>query len=150
VNYRIERVSEADVPRLCKLLGQLFAIEADFQVDEARQRQALGMLIMDTQRSVVFCARDRRDFVVGMVSAQLLISTAAGAWGAVLEDLIVDPAHRRRGVGQMLVDQVREWAVEKGAQRLQLLADKDNFPALDFYSRRGFRRSKMVGLYGEV
>jgi ribosomal protein S18 acetylase RimI-like enzyme len=37
-------------------------------------------------------------------------------------------------------------AREMGLSRLQLLADMDNAPALDFYTRRGWRRTSLLAL----
>ncbi|MGZ4616740.1 MAG: GNAT family N-acetyltransferase, partial [Actinomycetes bacterium] len=52
----------------------------------------------------------------------------------------VDPAHRRRGVGQALLDRIRADAVAHGALRLSLQTDSGNADALALYRRYGFTR----------
>jgi len=54
------------------------------------------------------------------------------AW---LEDLVVDPAHRSRGVGKRLLDEAKRWARTRGAARLQLDSGIARVEAHRFYER---------------
>ena len=134
-----------DVDALVALLGDLFSIEADFHPDPERQRRGLALLLDDRARAIVLVAeRDRR--VVGMVTAQLVISTAEGAPSAWVEDMIVDAAERGRGAGRALLEELERRAAALGATRLQLLADRENAPALGFYARLGWAPTRLVCL----
>ena len=134
-----------DVDALIALLGDLFSIEADFHPDPERQRRGLALLLDDRARAIVLVAeRGRR--VVGMVTAQLVISTAEGAPSAWVEDLIVDAAERGRGAGRALLAELERCAAALGATRLQLLADRENAPALGFYARLGWAPTRLVCL----
>ena len=44
----------------------------------------------------------------------------------------------KKGVGSMLIDAVRENALQRGCKRLWLITTNDNIPALVFYQKRGF------------
>ena len=134
-----------DVDALVGLLGVLFAIEADFQPDAERQRDGLALLLDAPARSTVLVA-ERAGAVVGMVTAQLVVSTAEGGLSAWVEDLVVLASERRRGTGRALLEAVQAWAAERGARRLQLLADRENAPALAFYDRLGWSRTQLVCL----
>ena len=134
-----------DVDALVALLGDLFSIEADFHPDPDRQRRGLALLLDDRARAIVLVAeRGRR--VVGMVTAQLVISTAEGAPSAWVEDLIVDAAERGRGAGRALLEELERRARALGATRLQLLADRGNARALAFYARLGWVGTRLVCL----
>jgi ribosomal protein S18 acetylase RimI-like enzyme len=134
-----------DVDALVALLGDLFSIEADFRPDPGRQRRGLALLLADRTRAIVLVAeRERR--VVGMVTAQLVISTAEGAPSAWVEDMIVDAAERGRGAGRALLEELDRRAAALGATRLQLLADRENAPALGFYARLGWAPTRLVCL----
>lgn len=132
-----------DVPALVRLLSQLFTIEADFAPDRERQRKGLELLLADEARARVLVA-ERSGALVGMVAAQLVVSTAEGALSALVEDMVVDAPARGDGVGAWLLSEIEAWATARGATRLQLLADKENAPALRFYAREGWRPTQLV------
>lgn len=134
-----------DVEALVGLLAVLFEIEADFQPDPGRQRDGLALLLAAPARSTVLVA-ERAGVVVGMVTAQLVVSTAEGGLSGWVEDLVVLTSERRRGIGRALLEAVRAWAVERGARRLQLLADRENAPALAFYTGLGWRGTQLICL----
>jgi len=61
----------------------------------------------------------------------------AGLW---LEDLYVSPAHRRAGVGGVLLARLASIALERGRPRLEWNALDWNDPALGFYAGIGAER----------
>lgn len=141
----IRPAAASDLTALVRLLGVLFALEADFRPAPERQRRGLAAMLADPARRAVLVA-ERAGSVVGMVTAQLVVSTAEGGSAAVVEDLIVDGAQRRRGVGAALLRAIEAWSLERGARRLQLLADRENAPALRFYEAMGWRGTRLVCL----
>lgn len=134
----------ADLESLVELLRALFAIEDDFFFDETRQRRGLRMLL-DNSRACLLVA-EKRGEVVGMCSGQLLVSTAEGGLSLLVEDVVVSEQWRGRGVGRLLMEAIREWAVQRKATRLQLLADRNNTPALDFYRHLGWQNTELICL----
>ncbi|MEJ2592726.1 MAG: GNAT family N-acetyltransferase, partial [Candidatus Thiodiazotropha sp.] len=84
--------------------------------------------------------------VVGMATLQVVISTAEGGPAGLIEDVVVSESHRSRGIGQALMDDLIAWAGERGLTRLQLLADRDNQPALDFYCKQGWTLTRLIAL----
>jgi GNAT superfamily N-acetyltransferase len=142
---RIRPATEADLPALVRLLGILFSIEADFRPDPERQLVGLGLLLADPRRCAVLVA-ERGGEVIGMVTAQLVVSTAEGGPSALVEDLVVEETARGGGVGAALAREIERWATERGATRLQLLADRANAPALAFYARMGWQGTRLVAL----
>lgn len=141
----IRSATAADMEALVGLLGQLFEIEADFKPNPARQRFGLAAMLADPETRAVRVA-ERGGDVIGMVTAQLVVSTAEGALSALVEDMIVDANHRGHGIGAALLRDIESWARARGAARLQLLADRENVPALAFYERMGWRSTRMVCL----
>lgn len=141
----IRPAREADIPSLTGLLSILFTIEKDFQIDEARQSRGLGLLL-GSQAALVLVA-EAHGQVVGMCTGQLLISTASGTAKVVVEDVVVRPERQRCGIGSRLLVKLAAWAAGRGASRMQLLADRDNRPALDFYSRQGWQTTNLICLH---
>ncbi|SEM49323.1 Acetyltransferase (GNAT) family protein [Syntrophus gentianae] len=136
----------SDIEALSQLLAGLFALETDFVPDTANQIAGLRLLLADRRRNVVFVAEDDGN-LVGMVTGQLVISTAAGGYSVLIEDMVIREHYRRQGLGTALLRKVAAWGEEGGALRHQLLADRRNAPALDFYRNFGFQQSFMIGLY---
>lgn len=56
----------------------------------------------------------------------------------------VDPAHRGRGIGGLLVEQVVAWARDRAFRRLVLEVEATNASAISLYTRYGFRSTGTV------
>ncbi|MEW6445796.1 MAG: GNAT family N-acetyltransferase [Pseudomonadota bacterium] len=141
--YSIDLATPGDIDALIGLLQVLFAIEQDFEPAPELQRCGLGMLLERPDAACIVVARHPRDGVVGMASAQLVVSTASGGYSAWVEDVVVAEAHRGQGLARALLDALSDWAEQCGARRMQLLADADNPPALAMYERLGWRPTRL-------
>jgi GNAT superfamily N-acetyltransferase len=134
--------ARSDIPRLVELLGLLFSQEREFTPDPEKQRDALEAILADRSRGRIFVAREG-NAVVGMASLLYTISTAEGGKAALFEDLIVDPKHRRKGIGSKLINYVIQQARAEGVLRITLLTDLENDTALGLYRKLGFVDSPM-------
>ena len=134
-----------DLSAITELLGELFRIERDFAPDPARQRKGLRMLFRLPERVLVLVA-ERENQVIGTCAVHDGVSTAEGAQVAVLEDLVVAEPFRRMGIGGALLAAAETYAWQRGAHRLQLLADHTNTSALAFYARHGWESTQLVAL----
>lgn len=139
----IGQAREADIPALVELLDILFGIEQDFRPDSEKQVRGLRILLEDSERACILVARDGTGRVIGMASGQLVISTAEGAPSLWVEDVVLVPEGRGMGTGERLLQGLLAWARGKGATRAQLLADRDNGPALAFYTHLGWTRTAL-------
>jgi N-acetylglutamate synthase len=57
---------------------------------------------------------------------------------ACLSNIVVAPAHRRRGIGVQLVGSLAGWARANGANGLYLQVVKENLAAVNVYTKLGF------------
>lgn len=145
----IRKASELDINRLADLLIELFSIETDFTIDREKHIKGISLVLNDSTRSVMLVA-EYKGSIVGMVSGQLVISTAEGGLSVLLEDMCVTASCRRLQIGTSLVDALLNWGREKGASRVQLVADSENLPALEFYAKKKFSKSRMIGFYRNI
>lgn len=143
MSITIEGANAGDIDALVQLLNVLFSIEQDFSPDEAAQHRGLRLLLDSPNQGKILVARHPQAGVVGMVSAQLVISTAMGAPSAWIEDMVVLKEFRNQGLGKALLEGATEWAKSKGAKRVQLVADADNEPALGFYKYLGWQPTRL-------
>lgn len=141
MNLTIRRAKETDIKQLTNLLNQLFSIEEDYIFDEKKHEKGLKLLIKSENNIVLVAQYNSK--VIGMLTAQTTISTVEGTITALLEDMIVDKDHRNKGIGKLLMKNIETWANQKNITRLQLLADKTNNRALEFYTKLGWQKTKM-------
>lgn len=55
-----------------------------------------------------------------------------------IDNMGVSPEYRSQGIGTMLINKVKEWAKEKGFQKLFVNSYFGNIKAIEFYKRQGF------------
>lgn len=140
----IRSARPGDLDHLVSLLKKLFAIEEDFTFNEQVQRRGLQIMLANEPGCILVAEAAGR--VVGMCSGQLTVSTAEGGAAMLVEDVIVHEDFRGRGVGRRLMSRLAEWGRAKGVARLQLLADRNNTGALDFYSKLGWHTTELICL----
>ncbi|TAN68905.1 MAG: N-acetyltransferase [Methylobacter sp.] len=142
----IRTAKSDDVPQLVALLKALFAIEADFDFDPDKQTRGLQLLLNNSQACILVAESTEDNKLRGMCSIQVLISTAEGGAVGLLEDLVVTADCRNQGIGAKLLAEAVCWAERQGLKRLQLLADKNNSPALVFYEKQDWQSTQLVCL----
>jgi ribosomal protein S18 acetylase RimI-like enzyme len=141
----IRRAKSWDIPVLVELLRELFTIEVDFEFNAGLQEQGLSLMIGSPEtRCVMVVETDQK--VVGMCTGQLVVSTVKGGFSGLVEDMVINQNYRRKGLGGRLLKAVEKWCINKGAQRIQLLADKNNQKALRFYSKCGWQHTQLICL----
>jgi len=129
-NIYYQVANESDIDGLVSLLSDLFTIEKDFTPDLYNQKKGLELIVNNHDNATVQVARNTAGKVIGMVTAQLVISTAQGAASAWIEDMVVHSSYRGYGIGKKLLQRTLDWAKEKGATRAQLLVDIENIETI--------------------
>lgn len=140
----IRLATEKDIPRIVELYNEL-------TIATTRAEQVLNPTAEDYRR--VFreiCADPRHELfiaedggkVVGTVILIIVLnlSHSATPW-ALVENLVVTGAHRRRGTGKMLLEHVIARAREKGCHRIELCSDKRRENAHRLYRSASFEQS---------
>ncbi len=142
IHYR--KATEADLPDLLPLLQSLFALEEDFTFSAELQLRGM-QLLLESPQAVIIIALNQKS-VAGMISGQLTISTAEGGASLLIEDLVIAEFVRGNGIGRKLLEEIGKWGRSHNALRMQLLADKNNLPALEFYQHLGWSKTNLIGL----
>ena len=134
----------ADIPALGELLEVLFSLEADFRFDPVHAQRGLELMLREPRAAVLVA--DDAGVAVGMVTMQELISTAEGGRVGLVEDMVVRDDYRGRGIGRALLSGIEAEARNRDYRRVQLLADRDNWPAREFYEICGWLPTALVAL----
>jgi GNAT superfamily N-acetyltransferase len=148
-NICIRKGEPGDIETMVTFLYHLFSIEKDFAIDADKNREGLQLLLANQHTRTIYIA-EAAGKVVGMVTAQIVVSTSSGGYSILLEDMYVASGFRRKGIGTKLLEQVIVWGSGQGACRVQLVADVTNIGALMFYRQVGLLASRMTALYGTL
>jgi GNAT superfamily N-acetyltransferase len=127
---------EGDVPTMLRFIRELAEYEHLSDQVVATEESLRRHLFGPRSAAEVLLARIESQ-PVGFALFFQTFSTFLGAPGIWLEDLFVQPGHRRRGVGRALLRQVASIAVQRCCGRLEWSVLNWNDPALEFYQTIG-------------
>jgi len=146
----IRPAAPADVPAIGRLGALLVRTHHDFdplRFIAASERTAEGYgSYLGSQlrkRDVIVLVAEEKGEVLGYTYAGIEGSDYMSLRGpaGVLYDIVVDPAHRKHGVGRLLLDATLAALTEKGAPRVVLSTAERNEPAQRLFAHAGFRRT---------
>jgi ribosomal protein S18 acetylase RimI-like enzyme len=132
VVVRVEEITtvSADLTAaIGRLVGQLSASATPPTDDQVRE-------VVDSPSTRFLVARDDDSAIIGSLTLVLFrIPTGMRAW---IEDVVVDEAARRRGVGEALSREALRLASEAGARSVDLTSRPSRTAANRLYRRLGF------------
>jgi ribosomal protein S18 acetylase RimI-like enzyme len=133
-----------DVAGIHGLARELSETVGDEPPTEEAVRARLEELL-DEPRARVFVAENEVG-VLGVVSFWIKPDLGHGDVVVEVPMLVIAEAHRRTGVGRLLMEEVRSIASENDASQIELVATTTNVAAREFYRSLGFVESDVVAL----
>lgn len=132
-----------DLAALKPLLAQLSG--SDPWDDDGEAVRVFQQILANPDRLLIVAEQGGQ--LVGSADAVCVANLTRGgrAW-VVVENVVVDVRARRRGIGSALLAHLGDWAVKRGAYKIQLITGTADPGKLDFYrhagyeDRPGFRR----------
>jgi ribosomal protein S18 acetylase RimI-like enzyme len=147
---RIRDAAPADLPAIGRLGALLVREHHDFDPKRfiaapSRTAHRYGSFLgsqLDEPNTIILVA-DRDGDVVGYTYAGVEGTDYMSLRGpaGVVYDIVVDPAHRRQGIGRMLLDATLEALKARGSPRVVLSTAEQNSDAQRLFDRAGFRRT---------
>ena len=138
---RIRRAQRADLPALVNLLAadELGATRDGIRNEADRVAYEQAFAAIDREPAQLLVVAEAGGRVAGTLQLSFIPGLSRrGALRAQIESVRVSPAHRGRGLGQIMVS----WAIDEGRRRgcalVQLTTDKSRAGAHRFYERLGF------------
>lgn len=135
-----------DYDGVCRLMDALDAFHRErlpwmFETPSAKPRsEAYFADLLSREDSAVFVA-DAGQIVgaaVGLMRAAPDFPVFIQQRWGVLDALVVDPAWRRRGIGELLARSVEAWALRSGAPWVEVNVYEINIEARRFYEALGY------------
>ncbi|MBN1419333.1 MAG: GNAT family N-acetyltransferase [Planctomycetes bacterium] len=129
----IERLTEADLDALGALYRQFRGEEADAE----RMRETFRRLSENPDYLFLTAREDGRlvGSVLGIICEELYGDCRPFL---VVEDVIVDEAHRRKGIGSALMREIERWGFDRGCSYILLVTDAARTDARRFYGALGY------------
>ncbi|ANI55352.1 GNAT family N-acetyltransferase [Pseudomonas sp. DR 5-09] len=123
-------------------VAKLFDVYRGFygQPSNLEQSRAFIAERMAGNESAIFLVEDESGEALGFVQLYPTFSSIDAHRTWLLSDLFTTPAARGRGVGRLLMNTVRDFAVEIGAKGLVLETATDNVTAQGLYESLGWVR----------
>jgi ribosomal protein S18 acetylase RimI-like enzyme len=140
----------ADLPAIGRLGALLVRTHHDFDPERfiaatARTEHGYASFLGSqlAEPNVVILVADDEGQIVGYTYAGVEETDYMSLRGpaGVLYDIVVDPAHRGRGVGRTLLDATVAALESRGAPRVVLSTAERNEAAQRLFARAGFRRT---------
>jgi ribosomal protein S18 acetylase RimI-like enzyme len=130
----VRPATTGDLVAVRRLLGHLHEQPGDVAWSSA----TWGCMLGDPNRTLLV-AEDRGEFAVGTADVLVVPNlTHDGAPWALVENVVVDPQWRGRGVGRALLRHAVRVADDAGCYKLQLMSSNQRDGAHRFYERLGF------------
>ncbi len=124
-----------DTPKILQFIKDLALYEKEPDAVEATV-EVLEQSIFDKgQAKVIFVEENGEE--VGFALYFFNFSTWRGKAGLYLEDLFVQPRHRGKGYGKLLLSFLANEAVKQGCPRFEWIVLDWNKPSIDFYQAKG-------------
>jgi phosphoglycolate phosphatase len=115
---------------------------------EAMRRTAFRV-VSDPRQTVLCAIVDRR--IVGTASAAVCDDLYGHcAPFLVMENLIVDPDYRKRGIGRSLVSRLEAFGREHGCRHIHFITDAHRTEAIRFYEALGCSAQTHIGFKKEI
>jgi GNAT superfamily N-acetyltransferase len=137
---KIRAASLEDAPQLAALSTQL---GYPASADEVAGR--LSRLLSKAEHMVRVAESPGGD-VIGWIHAEERHILESPVWCEIM-GLVVDAAHRDRGAGRALVEEVEAWARERGLRTVKVRSNITREESHPFYLRLGYARSKTQHVY---
>jgi GNAT superfamily N-acetyltransferase len=138
----VVRATSEQLPLVLRLVQRLLMELSDdpAEFDGWDPARVLPALEAADDRFIALLAQTPEGQVVGVATlAEAVAAYAHGRYG-IISELYVVPSHRSHGVGQRLLDAVKDYGRERGWRRVDVTAPPEArwVRTVDFYQRNGF------------
>ncbi len=146
----IRQASASDILFLCDLYTKFYKHNSSQQPEFCLPAVETGEYprsVIRGNTGVIFVAEDNNrlcGFIHTEIDNTLPYPSVAQHRFASVVDLYVEPDCRRRGIATELVNSVKTWAKQSGAEYLELSVLKENAEGLEFYRKQRFEIASLT------
>ncbi|ETI69569.1 GNAT family N-acetyltransferase [Neobacillus vireti] len=101
---------------------------------------------LENKDSVIFVVKINQEYL-GFTQLYPTFSSISMKRAWILNDLYVDAQVRKQGIGEMLLQKAKDYAIETGAKGISLSTAPDNYSAQRLYEKNGYIRDSQFYQY---
>lgn len=140
MEFRIRPADSYDVEEMAKLLACNTGTPAGKVADRKRLVKGLTMMIGSSEERLALIA-EKKDAIVGLVTAQIMVSASEGGLVAVAGELTVAKSCKCNPVDVRLLSAVEGWARSLGALHTYLVCGKLPSEEATRYEEAGWKKT---------
>ena len=123
-------------------------IDADFpQLENILKKCGVYSEKYDTRESIrKKMEHDTESVIVAEENGQIIgcVFIIYDPWSSFIYRLGIDPDYRRRGIGNVLMQEAERRLTKRGTNPITIFVHEDNIGALEFYRKRGWKPGQKV------
>lgn len=135
-HVQVLEAKTTDIPDILRFIRDLAKFEK-LEDQVSATPEGLEKTLFGTQRKAECLFLEENGVKVGIAIFFHSYSTFLGQNGLYLEDLFIQPEHRSKGFGELLLAHLAKLAIERDCGRFEWSVLDWNTRALDFYRRIG-------------
>lgn len=116
----------------------LLTLAEEFMPEEAMSEERLEILTKALKhRDYELLVAELDDEIVGFIDQWIIHDFTHGAKLSFIQNLYVVSKHRRKGVGNRLLEKIITSAKDKGVLEIHVVTEFENKPAIELYKEHG-------------
>ena len=137
----IEAVTDKNLEEVLPIVRQYQEFYKITDINDARNREFFSQFSESGNEGCLFLYRSDKGSAVAFATVYFTFVSSIPARVGVMNDLYTIPKYRGKGIGKRLINHCLQFALSKGAVRLQWLTAEDNLQAQKLYDSLGTKKS---------
>ena len=139
MNVQIRKMELGDATAVNSLSGQL-----GYPLSVYQTLQNMNVILQNNDHNAFVAEYDGK--IVGWIGTSQVVMIEVMPH-CEINGLVIDEKYRGKGIGKLLIEKVREWAKEKGNDKIRLRCNVKRTEAHLFYEHLGFVETKQQKNY---
>ena len=137
----IEAVSDKNLEEVLPLIRKYQEFYKIADIDGDRNKQFFSQFSENGNDGCLFLYRSSEGVAVAFATVYFTFVSSIPARVGIMNDLYTTPGHRGKGIGKRLINHCLQFALSKGAARLQWITAEDNEQAQKLYDSLSTNKS---------
>lgn len=139
----IRQATLEDLSTLLQFEQEIVKVERPFDITIKEGHVSyydLAQMVQDPESHVVVAEIDGKLVASGYAIPKKARHYLDHEWYAYLGFMYTDPEYRGLGINAKIVDELKQWSIQKGFKEIRLTVYSDNLPAIRAYEKVGFKK----------